>query len=271
MKKICHTLIICCSLFVMGIPSIEAEVFKIDGVLNVFELPGNEGNLYLKQLSNNMAAENPADGSVGHWSINMDLVYQEGVQLSFPVHYVVETNDQNEVIRYRVEFIPPTVDVMDPNFTPQNPTLLYNSKFTHIVDIINEKRYTKEENLETGAIQEEVDDHLLFVSYPERWVFHLNDIQKELKNATPIATVGNLKQFNLKNAEVYLSNNDSDMEVFNQNKKVGYLKYKFPASGKIPGHFEQSANSFSLVSDLSIQKADSEALKNSLTIPEINK
>lgn len=147
---------LCCVLTAWFAVQHVAHAVTLEVALNVCVevLPRGDMLKPSAKFARERAEANPDDPTLARTAINYELAIQNGFQYSYPADLFVDLTGDGSVSRYRIDFLQPTINIFDPSFTPQNPTIEYKDRVTIIRN--GKKKYVLSQNMESGSQSESV-------------------------------------------------------------------------------------------------------------------
>jgi len=188
-------LLLCLTVSVIGLDSARAEFLQLEAEITVRRAAGSEtarGLLHEAYLSTvkGDVTENPAALMT---ALNASEVIQSGFQYSFPAHFVVELRDNGRIVRYRVDYIRPLLQLADPQFSADNPIIDYRERVTIIQSAT--ERYCASVDIESGTRIERLEqiadqEAPIETTLPEYWLRDFSDFQQfaEQKGSPNLST-----------------------------------------------------------------------------------
>jgi hypothetical protein len=174
--------------------------YQYDAITSIHIKPGNYASERMLNLAKfNHEIQSDAQNNIA--VVNASVIFNNGYQISYPGKYFVEYDNAGKIKSYRYEYVEPVLNLLDPSFDPQNPSLLLDKKKIVIADIPRQKKVIITEGID--GKQEKIEDKIPLNSIDpgESWIDSLTHYKEfEEKGLQPKIVIGAIQSFEFENA-----------------------------------------------------------------------
>lgn len=189
-----------------------ADVYKIDFVVNNTSIIESERARWDANEQMKMSVIEPDNVEVVVIAMNSEMVAREGMSYSYPATVFVELSNNNEIIKYKLEYFSPYIHMNDPNFSIDKPNITYNDFITILQT--SSSRTVKQENVVNNTtifdIYDDSDEGYLKRTLPEIWIPYFETyISLNRGDYTPVSESNDIIEYKL-NGNVLLDKNNKE-------------------------------------------------------------
>ena len=215
-------------LFILGMTQISrSDIIKVEGSVEIIELPGSSANMYFADQAASLATANPSNKEVLNQAINQAQIATQGIQYTFPFTMYLDLGVNGSVQKYRIEYLNPVVMINDPAFTPQTPILNYNEQITVVFD--GKQRCVERYSFERDDVRVETKEATIRdllegkinTTQPELIISNFAGYhQYAIQTKTPESTIGEFDVYDMNQSKIWVSKDGQ--QIKNISEMEGY-------------------------------------------------